>query len=170
MKQSKRLQYLLFGLVAIIWGAIIYQVWQYLKPEGADELYSNQQYIPPTNQLTLDTFSLSLNYRDPFTGNLDRVKEERRQPKQRQARSPRGSAEEKHLSSNQAVEPSPPAIEYIGYSVNNDKISRVRLRVDGISVTYKLNEQKAGLLVTTMSRDSVIVNKGAKQFVFYRKQ
>ncbi|MEL7423227.1 MAG: hypothetical protein AAFN81_09570 [Bacteroidota bacterium] len=171
MKQSKSLQYLLLGLVAIIWGAISYQIWQYLKSEDGGDLYASQQFRPKLTEASRDTFSLSLNYPDPFTGQLSASKSGGQRSSQSSRSSSRAS-----VPQTSPTEPEPevklpaPAVEYIGYSINNNQVSRVRLRVDGSSVTYRLNEAKAGLAVIAMQRDSVTINRSGEQFVFYRKE
>ena len=171
MKQSKSLQYLLLGLVAIIWGAISYQIWQYLKPEDGDDLYTGQQFNPKLKEASRDTFSLSLNYPDPFTGQLSANKYAGQRSSQSSSSSSRASTSQVPLTEPEPEVKLPaPAVEYIGYSINNNQVSRVRLRIDGTSVTYRLNEAKAGLAVIAMGRDSVTVDRSGEQFVFYRKE
>ncbi len=70
--KNKRLTYLLFPLVALIWG---YAIYKYVLAD-----YEGQATAPPTVVTTLeaidngpvarDTFSLGRNYRDPFLGTV----------------------------------------------------------------------------------------------------
>ncbi|WP_367390195.1 hypothetical protein [Lewinella sp. LCG006] len=169
MKNSKPIQYLLFTLVAIIWGAIVYQVWAYLGKDEDQPLYTNRDYSPAEAVLVPDTFSLSLAYPDPFTG-----KTSTRSAKSGQRTVPASTKKNPSSSTPSILEEqpkviSPPKLIYQGYSINNSEVTRVRLQLNGKGITYRLDEEKEGIRVVAMSRDSVVILKEGDSFVFYRK-
>lgn len=171
MKQSKGLQYVLFVLVAVIWGAIIYQVWQYLKPEDDGVDYTSRHYAPQLNEVARDTYSLSLAYADPFTGKLTKPTARTSSESSRgRARSTSMNQGSEVLEEVTSIPIPPPEVEYVGYSINNSQVTRVRLRINGSSMTFRLHEQKEGLFLQSMSRDSVVLDRAGERFVFYRKR
>lgn len=169
MKQSKGLHYFLFVLVSVIWGAIGYQVWKYFSPEQDEMFYTNQSSQVLLPDAINDTFSLSLDYPDPFTGTLVSTRQPSRSNRNNTPqRTPSTKVEQQPAQESQKVVIAP-KVEYLGYSINNNQVTRVRLRVDGKSVTYQLHEQKGGLSLVQMSRDSVVLMRADERFVFYRK-
>jgi hypothetical protein len=169
MKNSKPMQFLLFGLVAIIWGAIVYQVWTYLAKDDDEPLYTDRDYLPAETTFVADTFSLSLAYPDPFTGKTSARSASSSQRTGAASAKKRASSSTPSPMEEPPIVISPPKIIYQGYSINNNEVTRVRLQLNGKGVTYRLNEEKEGIRVVGMTRDSIAVMKEDSRFVFSRQ-
>jgi hypothetical protein len=169
MKNSKPIQYLLFTLVAIIWGAIVYQVWTYLGKDDDQSLYTDRDYSPTETVLVPDTFSLSLAYPDPFTGKPSTGSAQSHQRTVSASTKKRSPSSTPSIIEEQPKAISPPKLIYQGYSINNSEVTRVRLQLNGKGITYRLDEEKEGIRVVAMSRDSIIVLKENSRFVFPRQ-
>lgn len=69
--KNKKLNYILIPLVIIVWGAIIYRIFNTVGNEPLT--YTNQgqmQLNSGNDKEAVDTFRLMLNYRDPFLGKM----------------------------------------------------------------------------------------------------
>lgn len=62
-----------------------------------------------------------------------------------------------------------PLIQYKGYSLNNKRIERVSLALDGRTKSYMLGKQESDLRLLEMHRDSVVVTWKEVRKVVYRK-
>lgn len=67
MKNKKSI-YILLPVVLFIWGAVMYQFFSFASPEETQQLSSNKFRIKPLKITERDTFSINVNYRDPFLG------------------------------------------------------------------------------------------------------
>lgn len=68
--KNKKLLYILFPLVILIWGAIFYKIFYYESP---GEEWKEEAVSPLKNIVTLsvpDTFNIIADYRDPFLGTI----------------------------------------------------------------------------------------------------
>ena len=71
--KNKKLTYILVPLVLIVWGLIIYRIFNTIHNTDDSPLLNTPiATINGEKNTLLDTFSLQLNYRDPFLGNLHR--------------------------------------------------------------------------------------------------
>jgi hypothetical protein len=69
MKNKKNI-YILFPIVLLVWGAVLYQVFSLTD---SDEIVDNNDtgfVIKPLKIKTRDTFAINVNYRDPFLGKM----------------------------------------------------------------------------------------------------
>lgn len=80
-EKSKRNQYLLLALVALIWGGVIYRFWSFTKPE-TDSLQPIKVAKKAENtEKTKEAYVFQLNYADPFLKNAaPKVEEQKVQP------------------------------------------------------------------------------------------
>jgi len=69
MKNKSRRYFLVVALV-LIWGIIGHRIYKGLQPdEKIMVLNDTSSYLIPKNNVVLDTFSIHLNYKDPFLKN-----------------------------------------------------------------------------------------------------
>jgi len=69
--KNKKLIYVLIPLVLFVWGVIIYRVFNTINNNESPQLMNKPIAIADERKEFLnDTFSLRLNYRDPFLGKL----------------------------------------------------------------------------------------------------
>lgn len=174
------MQFLLLGLVILIWGMLIYRIFAYLKK--SDAVIPEQDYaFSPLYKDTAaaDTFFIRGGYPDPFLGPQKEVNSGLVQGKN-QAKSAGKTAQSRFgtntpmqrdhsasASGFSASNTSPPLIiAYRGFSINDNRITRVRLDISGKSHTLKLAETWSGVTLLEMTRDSVVVdNNGQRQTV-----
>lgn len=67
--KSKKSIYVLLPLVLFIWGTIIYKLFSYTN-ESVYVVQDQEVYIKPLQIKQKDTFTIKMNSRDPFTGEL----------------------------------------------------------------------------------------------------
>ena len=177
-QKNKKLQYLLLGLVILIWGTLIYN---FMSWSGdAEYLVSEDYTILPVNQgnstTARDSFAIHLDWSDPFKAN--------RSGKSRSSGSSSSSSAAtapKKKYTRPAPPPIPgskedkakavfPTIVYKGYSINNSQITRVRVSIDGKTQTMKLSERKNKLQLTQMTKDSVVFVWEGEQKTILRKR
>ncbi|MFT4667546.1 MAG: hypothetical protein ACI9RM_002979 [Ulvibacter sp.] len=75
----------------------------------------------------------------------------------------------KNLSKSKDKKQAMPLIQYKGYSLNNKRIERVSLALDGRTKSYMLGKQESDLRLLEMHRDSVVVTWKEVRKVVYRK-
>lgn len=69
MKNKSRRYFLVVALV-LIWGIIGHRIYKGMQPdEKIMVLNDTSSYLMPKNNVVLDTFSIHLNYKDPFLKN-----------------------------------------------------------------------------------------------------
>lgn len=66
--KNKKLLYILIPLVLLLWGAIIYRIFNVVSVNDSNEVYKSEVYGNTDNANLIDTFSINPNYRDPFLG------------------------------------------------------------------------------------------------------
>ncbi len=158
--KSKALTYILLIVVAAIW----YQVFLRIKSNvsGEEDGATNLSRQTAGFQLIQkDTFLLSLNYRDPFTGRSQ------------------SAAKDEALLPEQALPPLPimkpqfvwPKVTYYGWVKKTDsKNPLCIINIDGILLYLRKGEEVFdGIRVVTVDRDFVELRKGKNQQLFYRK-
>lgn len=69
MKNKKNI-FILLPVVLLIWGSVLYQFFSSTSPEETEQLSSNVFKIKPLKINERDTFSININYRDPFLGKM----------------------------------------------------------------------------------------------------
>ena len=69
MKNKKSI-YILLPLVLLIWAMVIYQFFSFSGPDIAEANNAKTFIIKPINIPEKDTFTINVNYRDPFLGKM----------------------------------------------------------------------------------------------------
>ena len=166
MKKNKNVQYVLIGLVVLIWGTI---AWQFVQMKnGNDNDFSAGDYNPSlvkVEKLIQDSFSLNLNYNDPFSVKKVFVKN-----KITSSRSVRRTAPE--LKNKKKVKKLPlPKVTYNGFATNkNNRITKVQLRIEDKLHTLKVHEQVDQLRLKQVFRDSIIIEWQGQDHLVKRKR
>lgn len=68
--KSKKSIYVLLPLVLLIWGLLIYQFFSFSSAESNFSEIEPSIDFKPSELTKIDTFSLDVNYRDPFLGKM----------------------------------------------------------------------------------------------------
>lgn len=153
--KNKAITYLLFLIVAIVWGTIIYKIFFYSESDGVEVRIDNTQ-VKDDTQEHIDTFALSLNYPDPFLKN-SKV-------------SPRNHANTSRPTLSQSgKKPAPkaapkkqeaiivwPTIRYDGLIKSND-ITTAIVTINGKSHFLKKDEVAKEVKLLSITKDSIIV-------------
>ncbi|RYJ42040.1 hypothetical protein [Flavobacterium beibuense] len=71
MKNKKNI-YILLPIVLLIWGMVIYRLFSFTNPETDTTIASSTVRLKPLDIKERDTFSIDVNYRDPFLGKMYR--------------------------------------------------------------------------------------------------
>ena len=71
MKNKKNI-YILLPVVLLIWGMVIYRLFSFTNPETDTTITNTSVRLKPLNIKERDTFSIDVNYRDPFLGKMYR--------------------------------------------------------------------------------------------------
>ncbi|SDI25000.1 hypothetical protein SAMN04488062_1316 [Flavobacterium omnivorum] len=69
MKNKKNI-YILLPVVLFIWGAVMYQFFSFANTKETQQLTSTEFQIKTLTITERDTFSINVNYRDPFLGKM----------------------------------------------------------------------------------------------------
>lgn len=159
--KSRRLTYLLFPLVAAIWGYAIYKY--FFEPYGSQ--HSPQATTRPTpipeaaTLATPDTFSLLENYPDPFL--LGKPEPPRVQPPSPPQHEPKPQAPGPKPQAQQ-----PPPLDWTAYKYNG-LIQRTGtthlvgiLRIQGKAHYVHVGDQAQDALILSMDTDSIQLRRG----------
>ncbi|MEM1323513.1 MAG: hypothetical protein AAGG75_24825 [Bacteroidota bacterium] len=161
MKKNKRLQSILLVLVIAIWGAIVYQFFNYSGGEdfNAGYAYDSTPIVSLLDEQQ-DSFRIVADYRDPFLGKRIKVANQ-------------GGGASLAAPGPQNFNPQatpPPNIIYQGYSINNNRITRVRVSLNGKTYTMQPNDKKDQLILKKMAKDSIIVSYQGQSMVIKRQR
>jgi len=166
MKKNKKVQYLLIGLVVLIWGTIAWQFVQMKNGNGTD--FSVDTYNPAlaqTEVLGQDSFSLNLNYSDPFSMQKVFVKNRTTSPTATRRNIPK-------LKNKRKVKRLPlPEVTYNGFATNkNNQITKVQIRIVDKLYTLKVHDQIDKLRLKQIFRDSIVLEWQGKEHLVKRKK
>lgn len=64
--KNKKLLYILIPVVLLVWGVIIYRIFNVVNSSGSNEVRKSSFVENTVNETLIDTFSIHPNYRDPF--------------------------------------------------------------------------------------------------------
>lgn len=154
MEKSKYTQYVLVGLVLIIWGTIIYKFVDVEKSESYN--FSKPiENLSLTNITTLqkDSFKLMLDYPNPFGASNLSIGQKSKSAKvfSKKTKTP-------PLPFGKKVKtPKMPFIEYLGISKDQMAQQKVRLKINQFSYTVRESEKVEGIQVQQIHRDSIVV-------------
>lgn len=153
MKNNKTTQYILLGLVITIWGIIAYRLANYFSSDNDYAVYSSTvKPFPDTPNPTSDTFSLQLNYPDPFALT--------RQPAViTTTNTPTLKKKKEKL----------PGLSYRGFAKSANGQILVRVVLNGQPTSLKLRQDYDGLVITRANRDSLSAKWNGKLHHIHRK-
>ena len=63
--KNKKLKYILIPLVLVVWGVVLIRIFSYLRPSDSEIILPQKQAVK-SKQKKQDSFTLLLNYPDPF--------------------------------------------------------------------------------------------------------
>lgn len=158
--KNKTITYVLLLLVLIIWGTIVYKVFFYSEP--TEELY-NIDNLNTTKTITdiPDTFSLSLNYVDPFLKESRQStyikKENNIISKSKEKKNYHPSSTNRNTESNHSIGIVWPKIKYEGMIKNNTNVTAI-VSINGSSYFLKNGEIVHDILIQSITNDSIIVS------------
>lgn len=69
MKNKKNI-YILLPIVLFVWGGVLYQVFSFSNTDNISPVEKNDFVIKPLKIKERQTFSIDVNYRDPFLGKM----------------------------------------------------------------------------------------------------
>lgn len=159
--KNKKLLYILIPLVLLVWGAIIYRIFNVVKVSDSNEVQRSTFYGNESNQNQIDTFSIQPNYRDPFLG---------------------GRAKKSILSENKGsnVVANPIVVKKItpsstiwpnliyGGLIKNQKSNKelALVQINGQANIMKIGDVQGEIELTKIFRDSIEVKfRGERRFV-----
>ncbi|MFT4667547.1 MAG: hypothetical protein ACI9RM_002978 [Ulvibacter sp.] len=69
MKKNKNIQYVLVAMVVAIWGAVVFQFFNFKQDAPVSyEIDSSLPFRSMTDSSELETYALQVDYKDPFWG------------------------------------------------------------------------------------------------------
>jgi hypothetical protein len=153
--KSKKSIYVLLPLVIIIWGAIVYQIFDYSTPESAI-VPAEDFSVKPIVQKPKDSISIKINQRDPFSGKM--VDDAAKRPIGKQSRRTPKIKEELIW----------PQIKYKGIvSDVKDKIKVYMVIIDGKTHLMKKGETEEEIVLKDGDREMIYLNyNGDSKVVF----
>jgi hypothetical protein len=80
MKNKKSI-YILLPIVLLIWGGVMYQFFSFSDTNEIETIAANELILKPLKIIKRDTFSIDVNYRDPFLGKIYTPKKQVLTPK-----------------------------------------------------------------------------------------
>jgi len=149
--KNKTTTYILFALVFLIWGSIVYKM--FFQTEDGDDGIANQNYVFKENKKSvLDTFSLALNYSDPF------LKNEKYAPVRNKVA--RSSATKKNTPSVKKVKDNVvwPVVKYEGVIKHSNGETTAIVNINGTSHFLKAGNEVQEIKLCTISQDCIIVS------------
>lgn len=147
MKNKKNI-YVLLPLVLFIWGAVLYQFFSYSNDEELIEVSSGNFNPKPFSIKARDTFSIDVNYRDPFLGKMYKKTSPNKESK-------------KYTGKKQIKNDTPivwPSILYKGIvSDSKDKTKVFMLIINGQTFLMKKGDTENDVFLKEGDRESVYV-------------
>lgn len=155
--KNKKLLYLLVPLTLLLWGSIILKIFNSLSGNGeAKSLNQNESLIKNEEIVFTDTFSLVLNYSDPFLGNgISKVANSGNT-----TAPPAKNIKEKQI----IVATTWPEINYKGL-IRNQKSSKqlALVEINGQGNTMRAGESFNNVELTKVFKDSIEVKFGKER-------
>lgn len=152
--KNKNITYVLLFLVLVIWGTILYKIFFYTESE-AEAFSLDKTNLTKITPDTTDTFSLSLNYSDPF------LKENVRSNYIPKSTSPtrKNSHVKPTTIKNNPSTPQVvwPKVKYEGLIKSNNNSTAI-LSINGATQFLKVGDSFNDVKVESITKDSVIVS------------
>lgn len=148
MKNKKNI-YILLPIVLLVWGAVLYQLFSLVNTDEIISKEKNEYSIKPLKIQERKTFTIDVNYRDPFLGKMYAPKKI-------------SSVKIKSSKGNKIVKPQEslvwPAILYKGMIADTkDKKKIFILIIDGKNHFMNIGDTENDVFLKTGDRESVYV-------------
>lgn len=150
MKQNRSTQIILGILVCAVWGTVVYRFLNLKNRSESNNEVNHAVGAPkPVSIAEKDTFTLALDYPDPFLG----TSSDRPVQNKPIAHKSKGS-----MPSKPALPlPMPPSIFYRGYATDGSGKTLVRISVAGKSATIPVGTELNGVRLAETFQDSIRV-------------
>jgi hypothetical protein len=151
--KNKKLIYVLFPLVILIWGFIFYRI---LSHSGNDQFEQVTKKTINVRSSTNkeDTISLSVNYRDPFLGSELAITYSKSENVIKSSLSNKTNIQQTHILMSIPIDF--PEIRYFGFITNQkDKKKLGLIRVNNKDILMKEGEFSEGFKVVKIFDDSI---------------
>ncbi|MBL7883257.1 MAG: hypothetical protein JNL69_04270 [Bacteroidia bacterium] len=162
--KNKKVLYLLLPAVVLLWGTIVYKITSGLSSTNENNTPQNIQTQTLSNENNIaDTFSISLNHRDPF-------RDDQRHSSIQNASLPNNKTVKQESKPNPSIKTNNTSnIVYIGMIKNKNSNKELALiQIDGQSYTITNGEKISGFELKKIYRDSILVLIGKEQRVIYK--
>jgi hypothetical protein len=160
---KKKLNIVLLILVMCLWGTVIYKyVNQYFIKNEPFNFKTKSNYTFKNEILKKDTFNLEKIDRDPFLGNMTTLFKDINTTSHK-----KNSRKQLNIEPQKVAKKIFPNIIYYGYIKATDKSQEtILLFIDGKFSRLNLNEDKDGLKIISLKKDSIRVffNKELRWF------
>ncbi len=158
---KKKINIVLLLFVLCLWGTVLYRyVNQYFIKNEPLAVANTKNFSAKDEILKKDTFELKTIVRDPFLGSYAGVGKQTMRSKRVL---PKKEKKETPKVTYKALFPN---VRYFGYikSIDNKAQETALLSIDGKFLRLHLNENRDGLKITTLTKDSIKVsyNKESK--------
>jgi hypothetical protein len=138
--KNRKLLFFLISAVVIIWGVIIYKVFSWMGDDSLEKSAPVEVVNKNISTSVKDTFSLLLNYPDPFGFH------------------PVISREMNHSAGKAITSKKWPSISFYGtISTGNKKTTLASLRVNGNEVIMKQGDTCCGMRLVTVKKEGIVV-------------
>jgi len=154
--KNKKLLYVLIPFTLLIWGMIIYRIFNVVNPTSDFKILDTHQNSKVEEKMT-DTFSISANYRDPFLGKIqEKVKPTITQNSTNNVKQKVKKAEEIKVKPNMIY------LGLIKSQKNNKQVALVQ--INGTINNMIIGDKYNGVEITKIYRDSIEIKFGNEKF------
>lgn len=168
--KNKKLIYILIPLTVIIWGVIVYRIISQIR-RNPEPVYNKTDMIDGfQSKQPSDTFTLKLDYTDPFLDRNLRGRPSIRSAYERQDNPVPAPATSvtKPQSTDQTV--LWPVIRYGGIIENTDSKQEICLvNIDGINFLMSTGDTKEQVKLIKVYQDSIILELTRQRRTFYKR-
>lgn len=145
--------------VVIIWGLVGFRLYNQFKPKQRHADFTPRNI----NEIARDSFSLQLNYNDPFL----RIKSSKKVVNANQ--SIVTTKVNKPNTKEQVKKPKWPEIKYYGYAKKVENTVYLAISIDGENRIVSSKEFIENLQIISFSEDSIMVKRDKENKVFYAR-
>ncbi|MES2285427.1 MAG: hypothetical protein V4547_07040 [Bacteroidota bacterium] len=161
--KNKKLLYILIPIVLLVWGIIIYRIFNVVNASNSNEVLKSAIIENVNNESLIDTFSIHPNYRDPFIS-----KRAKKPTSENKAVSPITKPSLiKKVSNTAPISDKWPSIVYNGLIKNEKSNKQLALvQINGQSNILQIGNVAEGVELTKIFRDSIEVKfNSEKKFI-----
>ncbi|MFW5852299.1 MAG: hypothetical protein ACOCWB_08750 [Bacteroidota bacterium] len=163
--KKKNVTYLLLVIVIVVWGIILYKIYEYISTDSdksspmAIDTTSFQETTIPT-----DTFSLSLDYQDPF---LKKQLNYRTKPSLTKKHSHTPKKTQPKITKQTIQKTIWPHITYDGM-IRSDETNLALLQINNQSYIIALGEEEKNIHVKQLFQDSILLLYKDEEKYFFK--